>query len=156
MRPPTCSNMAATDRDEASEPETSVVHAAADLGIVVVDAYNAELRDAEGFIGDRASNRAFRAIIDDLRERVRKMAVDIGGSNIRAGVVELRRKKNADLSSRIVREMELWRYADEGEKPTRDDAINRMVEMLKRLARWAEKHDLVLEPFVGVACPGVI
>jgi hypothetical protein len=28
--------------------------------------------------------------------------------------------------------------------------------MLTRAARWAEKHELRLAPFVGVACPGVI
>jgi hypothetical protein len=49
----------------------SIVHGSADLQVVTVDAYNAELRDAEGFIGDRASNRAFRAILDESRERIR-------------------------------------------------------------------------------------
>src|SRR5882724_5848770 len=57
-------------------PGVSVVHAAAELGPVKVDAYNAELRDAEGFIGDRASNRAFRAIIDESRDRLRDVADD--------------------------------------------------------------------------------
>ncbi len=36
-------------------------HGAADLPSVHVDSYNLELQDQEGFIGDRASNRAFRA-----------------------------------------------------------------------------------------------
>src|SRR5688572_6948014 len=39
-------------------------HGASKLPDACVDAYNAELRDAEGFVGDRASNRAFRAILE--------------------------------------------------------------------------------------------
>ena len=35
------------------------------LPSVTVDAYNAELRDGEGFIGDRASKRAFRSLLDE-------------------------------------------------------------------------------------------
>src|SRR5438046_199420 len=44
------------------------------LEVVTVDAYNADLRDGAGFIGDRASNRAFRAILDESRERVREVS----------------------------------------------------------------------------------
>jgi hypothetical protein len=44
-------------------------HGASVLSSVDVDTYNAELRDGEGFIGDRASARAFRAILSDERER---------------------------------------------------------------------------------------
>jgi len=42
-----------------SEPATiSVAHGAADLQVVTVDAYDAELRDAEGSVGDRAGRSA--------------------------------------------------------------------------------------------------
>jgi hypothetical protein len=51
-------------------------HGAAQLASVLVDTYNAELRDTEGFIGDRASKRAFQAIVDDWRERLRKVGED--------------------------------------------------------------------------------
>src|SRR4051794_15797561 len=44
-------------------------HGAADLPSVSIDAYNAELRSAHGFLGDRASKRAFEALLDDWRER---------------------------------------------------------------------------------------
>jgi len=40
------------------------------LAAVQIDTHNAELRDEAGFIGDRANGRAFRAILDDVRERV--------------------------------------------------------------------------------------
>src|SRR5438874_6317806 len=39
-------------------------HGAAKLPSVDVDSYNVELKDDEGFIGDRASKGAFRALID--------------------------------------------------------------------------------------------
>ncbi len=39
------------------------------LAAVTVDADNAELRDDEGFAGDRASDRAFRLPLDDMRDR---------------------------------------------------------------------------------------
>ncbi len=55
---------------------TIPTHGAAVLPEVTVETYNAELRDAEGFLGDRASNRAFRSILQDWRERVRQVGED--------------------------------------------------------------------------------
>jgi hypothetical protein len=60
---------------EAKRP-TSLVHGAAQVSSVTVDAYNAELRSEEGFFGDRASRRAFQSILDDWRERLRKAGDD--------------------------------------------------------------------------------
>ena len=37
---------------------------------VVVDAYNEELKDEDGFLGDRASKGAFREILDKWRKEV--------------------------------------------------------------------------------------
>src|SRR6185437_6939153 len=51
------------------------------------------------------------------------LAVDIGGTNIRCGVVETRWKKAPDLSKAEVRESELWRHADD--EPTREGAVKR-------------------------------
>jgi ROK family protein len=255
-------------------------HGALHLPAVDIDAYNAELRDAEGFIGDRASNRAFRAILEDYRERVRRegddplgdepsdeiskkkidkvladgapeaagvvqgvieefaqefaavirrflklktwngteriwvggglsesrvgelaigrtavilktegrhlelkpihhdpdeagllgtlhlapswifhgfnctLAVDIGGSNIRAGIVETRLKEAPDLSKAKVLQSELWRHAEE--KPKRDEAVERLAEMLRDLIKKAKDKDLKLAPFIGIGCPGLI
>jgi predicted NBD/HSP70 family sugar kinase len=257
-----------------------LAHGAEQLSLVSIDGYNAELRSSEGFIGDRASKRAFRAILDDWRERVRKvgedplgeepsdeiskkdldklltegdaeaagvihgaieefsqefaqvirrllrlkswkdtqrivvggglrqsrigelaigrtavilkaagyeldlhpirhdpdhagligsvhlvpswmlsghdsiLAVDIGGSNIRAGIVELRRKKKADLSEAAVSRLELWRHAEES--PKREEAIERLISILRDLIRRAGKDGHDLAPFIGVGCPGVI
>src|SRR6201995_1581957 len=82
------------------------------------------------------------------------LAVDIGGTNIRCGVVETRWKKAKDLSKAEVRESELWRHADD--EPTREGAVKRLVKMLKDLITAAEKDGLKLAPFIGISCPGVI
>ncbi|MDE2065539.1 MAG: ROK family protein [Bradyrhizobium sp.] len=82
------------------------------------------------------------------------LAVDIGGTNIRCGLVETRWKKAQDLSKAAVWHAELWRHADD--EPTREGAVKRMVKMLKELIAEADKEGLKLAPFIGIACPGVI
>jgi predicted NBD/HSP70 family sugar kinase len=83
------------------------------------------------------------------------LAVDIGGSNFRAGIVTLgSSKKTHDLSAASVHASELWRHCDD--KPKRGEAIERLVEMLETLTKRAEKDGLTLAPFIGVGCPGVI
>jgi hypothetical protein len=82
------------------------------------------------------------------------LAVDIGGTNIRCGVVETRWKKAPDLSKAEVWKSELWRHADD--EPTREAAVKRLVKMLKDLIESAEAEGHKLAPFIGVACPGVI
>ncbi len=82
------------------------------------------------------------------------LAVDIGGTNIRCGVVETRRKKSAHLAKACVWKSELWRHAND--KPTREGAVKRLVKMLKDLIGKAEKEGHKLAPFIGIACPGVI
>jgi predicted NBD/HSP70 family sugar kinase len=262
-------------------PSATVIHGTAELSRVLVKTYSVELRDAEGFVGDRASNRAFRAIVDDLRDHLKKvgddpfgetptsdlskkkldkvlgegdpeaagivhgaveqfatefasviarflklkgwrdvqriavggglrasrigeiaigrtsvmlkatghkidlvpigshpdeagligaaflapgwmfhgyqgiLAVDIGGSNVRAGVVDLHLKKNKDLSHCTVHESEIWRYADDDDKPKRDQAVERIGHMLSKLTEKT-KSKLKLAPFIGIACPGII
>jgi hypothetical protein len=264
---------------EAETPPL-LAHGAEHLSLVTVETYNAELRTADGFIGDRASKRAFQAILDDWRERLRKagddplgespseqiskkrldklltdgdaeaagviqgaieefsqefaavirrflrlkcwketesivvggglrqsrigelaigrtavalkadghaielkpihydpdhagligcihlvpawilagydsiLAVDIGGSNIRAGIVELRARKKADFCDAEVGRFELWRHTDDS--PKREDAVERLVAMLKGLIKGADKDGLKLAPFIGIGCPGVI
>ena len=262
----------------AREP-SSFSHGAPHLPAVTVESYNLEIRDDEGFVGDCASARAFRALLDDLRDKLREkddpfgdapsreikkrnldkvltegdpvaaglvhgaieefaqslaavtrrfmrlkawrevrkvviggglrqsrvgeiaigratliltsedvaidlvplghdpdhaaligcsrlvpswlfegfdavLAVDVGGSNIRCGIVVLNTGKSADFAKAEVDALELWRHADE--KPTRDAAVERMVEMLQRLIRKAKKQSIRLAPFIGVGCPGII
>ncbi len=256
----------------------SIVHGGATLPAVTVDAYNAELRDGEGFIGDRASNRAFRSLLDDIRERLAGrdplgntstealskeavdqllaegtpaeaavvhtaiesfaqefaavigrflklkdwkdterivvggglrgsragelaigrtgillhsegiavdlvpirhdpdeagllggahlapswvfqghdsiLAMDIGGTNIRAGLVGLHQKQAPDLSRGAVAASDAWRHRDD--RPKRDEAVARIVAMLQGLLKRAKKERLNLAPFIAIGCPGLI
>ncbi|MDB5379558.1 MAG: glucokinase [Rubritepida sp.] len=256
-------------------------HGAATLISVTVDAYNAELRDKDGFLGDRASKRAFWAILDEWRDRLHELgdedplgeaatedvskrklekllqderpeaaalvhgvveefaqelagvvrrflklkgwkdtqriavgggmsgsrvgqlaiaraslllkaeslgvelrpiahepneaaligaahlapswifaghdsllAVDIGGTNIRVGLVELNLKKKADLSEAKVVGLEVWAHAED--KPSREEAVARMAEMLRAMVAKAKAEKRVLAPFIGIGCPGII
>ena len=81
------------------------------------------------------------------------LAVDIGGTNIRCGVVETRWKKASDLSKASVWKSELWRHADE--ETSREGAVKRLVKMLKNLIDAADEEGFKLAPFIGIACPGV-
>ena len=82
------------------------------------------------------------------------LAVDIGGTNIRAGIVCLNLKADGDLSKAEVGQFELWRHGDE--KPSREEAIDGLIGMLKRLTKAAKKDKLKLAPFIGIGCPGRI
>jgi len=267
------------DATEVTSPSL-LAHGAQQLSHVVVDAYNAGLRSADGFLGDRASKRAFQAILDDWRDRVAHagedplgeapseeiskkqldkvltegdaeaagvihgaieefsqefagvirrflrlkdwketerivvggglresrigelaigrtavilkaggfevelrpiryhpdhagligsvhlvpswmlaghdsiLAVDIGGSNIRVGLVELRTKKKADFPEAAVGRFELWRHREDA--PKREDAVARLIDLLADQIKRATKDGLKLAPFVGIGCPGVI
>lgn len=82
------------------------------------------------------------------------LAVDIGGTNIRCGIVETRWKKAPDLSKAAVFKSDLWRHADD--EPSREAAVKRLVKMLEGLIEDAEAEGFKLAPFIGIACPGVI
>jgi hypothetical protein len=82
------------------------------------------------------------------------LAIDIGGSNIRAGVVRLNAKKKPDFSEAEVGRFELWRHSEDN--PGREDAVKRLIEMLGDLIKRAGKDELKLAPFIGIGCPGVI
>lgn len=83
------------------------------------------------------------------------LAVDIGGTNIRAGVVELNLKRATDLSKAAVWKFELWRHGDE-KKVSRGEAVERLVKMLSKLIALAEKDGWKLTPFIGIGCPGIV
>lgn len=83
------------------------------------------------------------------------LGVDIGGTNIRAGIVHLNMKKAEDLSKASVRKYELWRHSDH-EGLDREGAVDNLAGMLKRLIAVAKKDDLKLAPFIGIGCPGMI
>src|SRR6202034_2545430 len=51
-------------------------HGAARLPSVDIDSFNIELKDDDGFLGDRASKGAFRNILDKWRKPLRKSGED--------------------------------------------------------------------------------
>ena len=82
------------------------------------------------------------------------LAVDVGGSNIRVGIVALNQAKAVDLSKSKVVRSELWRHADD--RPSRNEAVERMTVMLQTSIKRAKKRGLRLAPFIGIGCPGLI
>ncbi len=82
------------------------------------------------------------------------LATDIGGTNMRVGLVRLNLGKTANLARAEVVERELWRHRDD--KPTREAAIERLGDMLRDLVARAAKQKLKLAPFIGIGCPGII
>lgn len=78
------------------------------------------------------------------------LAVDIGGTNIRAGLVALNRPR----APACIIDSAVWRYSED--EPSRDDAIARLAEMLRGYVQRAEQDGIRLAPFIGIGCPGVI
>src|SRR5262245_37291841 len=66
--------MASKTAESSSAP--LLQHGSAELSHVIIDDYNAELRSGDGCVGDRASKRAFQEILEDWRERIRKVGDD--------------------------------------------------------------------------------
>lgn len=82
------------------------------------------------------------------------LAVDIGGTNIRAGVVKLNLDDKPDFSRAKVWNSRLWRHADD--EPRRTATIEHLVRMIEGLIAKAEKAKLALAPVIGIGCPGII
>lgn len=82
------------------------------------------------------------------------LAVDIGGTNIRAGIVKLNLSDKPDFSKAKVWKSELWRHADD--EPRRTATIEYLVRMLETLIAKAGKAKLAIAPVIGIGCPGII
>jgi hypothetical protein len=63
-------------------------------------------------------------------------------------------KKKGDVTKAAVWKHLHWRYRDE--KPTRDQALDRLAGMAKELIELAAGEKFKLAPFVGIGCPGLI
>src|SRR5581483_783019 len=83
------------------------------------------------------------------------LAADIGGTNIRAGLVELNLEKADDLSRARVLKFEDWCHREKDDVK-RDEAVERLLKMLKALLDAGKKEGLRLAPIIGLGCPGVI
>lgn len=82
------------------------------------------------------------------------LAVDIGGTNLRAGIVTFGKEKKPFFADADVVEMDHWRHANDS--PSRTATVQRLSEMLEALIETASRQKLKLAPVIGVACPGVI
>src|SRR3979409_81891 len=68
-------------KDETTVVLAVATHGATRLPAVDVESYNVELKDDEGFLGDRASKGAFRAIIERWRKPLRDLGHDPFGED---------------------------------------------------------------------------
>jgi len=84
------------------------------------------------------------------------LAVDIGGTNVRCGIVRPRAHKAPDLTEVKVSALRKWGHAGDDDATRREDLVQGIAAMLKKLIRHAGARKLRLAPFVGVACPGTI
>jgi hypothetical protein len=82
------------------------------------------------------------------------LAVDIGGTNIRAGIVALERELAPHFSKARVWKFKLWRHGEQG--VGREDTVARLIAMLRQLSSEADAAGLRLAPYIGVGCPGRI
>ena len=82
------------------------------------------------------------------------IAVDIGGTNMRTGLVTFDYKKYPDFAKASVRDREIWCHAEED--VTRDTAVDSLMQMIADLVKRADKAQLKLAPFIGIGCPGIV
>lgn len=82
------------------------------------------------------------------------LAVDIGGTNIRAGIATLHGAGKSAFPKVKVAKSSTWEHAKD--EPKRDEAIEHLLAMLRKLVHWAKGNKLRLAPFVGIGCPGRI
>lgn len=83
------------------------------------------------------------------------LAVDVGGTNIRTGIVELNLDEKEDLSNASIYDMKLWRHGEQN-NINRDDAVGELTKMLRGHLKDADKSKLKLAPVIGIGCPGLI
>ncbi|KQO20052.1 ROK family protein [Acidovorax sp. Leaf78] len=82
------------------------------------------------------------------------LAVDIGGTNVRCGIVQTHLHRAPDMSLAEVVRREKWTHKDDS--PRRDELVEGIAERLEDLIAHAEKKKIALAPYIGVACPGLI
>jgi hypothetical protein len=82
------------------------------------------------------------------------LAADIGGSNIRTGIVKLNTKRARDLSRASVEHFDIWRHSED--EPNREETVDRLADMLKHTIAKAAKARLKLSPLIAIGCPGEI
>lgn len=86
---------------------------------------------------------------------VRFLAVDLGGTNVRCGIVEPETSRGNEqrLDARVVAHRK-WRHADDS--PAQKGLVEGVAAMLRELALEAQGRGWNLGPWIGLGCPGVI
>lgn len=82
------------------------------------------------------------------------VAVDIGGTNIRAGIVQFRTDKRGSLVKPKVAKRRMWRHAD-CKSLKREQVMDELAKMVRQLVD-KDASGLHLAPLVAVGCPGLI
>jgi hypothetical protein len=91
----------------------------------------------------------------ELAARYRAMlAVDIGGTNIRCGIVRLPRSRNPRKAKVVIAEK--WSHARDEDTTRREHVIQGIADILTAQIDFAKKEKIELAPWIGVACPGRI
>src|SRR5205823_14857375 len=113
-------------------------HGAAVLPAVEVDSYNLELKDDEGFLGDRASRQAFHALLENWRKPLRKLGTDPFGdtpsddlSRPKLDVV----LKEGDLDAAGVIQSAIEEFAQE---------LALVVRRFLRVKSWADTERIII------------
>ena len=82
------------------------------------------------------------------------VAADIGGSNIRTGLVRFHFTPGRGFSRIRVAARQKWKHGEEN--ISRDAAIEKLTRQLKRAIAAARRAHIPLAPVIGIACPGLI
>jgi predicted NBD/HSP70 family sugar kinase len=82
------------------------------------------------------------------------LAIDVGGSKVRAGVVEFGERKSGLLSDARVWRVEVWKHAKS--RANRRKVVAKMAEMLCALIEETDKAKFRLSPLVRIGVPGEI
>ena len=80
------------------------------------------------------------------------LAIDIGGTNVRCGIVAPRLDLAPGFARARVLKREKWRHADDVTR--RRELLDGIVNTLQSLIDHAARRGIALVPWVGVACPG--
>ena len=91
-----------------------------------------------------------------LRDADAMLAVDIGGSSIRAGLIKLPACGRTHLKPGRIMAIDEWKYAKAAKPPTRDEAVKGIAKRLEGMIREADRRGRTLARIVGVGCPGRI
>jgi hypothetical protein len=88
-----------------------------------------------------------------MRDHDGFLAIDIGGTNLRSGIVTIRHKDRLGDTAKVT-QMLHWRHR--GERPGREEALDHLGGMLRELVDHAARKKLRLAPVIAVGCPGLI